>query len=345
MDIGVVIKKYRKEAGMTQEEMANRLGVTTPAVNKWENSNSKPDIELLAPIARLLDISLDTLLSFHEKLSDTEIEEIIRKMDRMFSEEGYEKTYEWALRLIKEYPNCNMLIWQAAVMLDARRITDKCMNPEKYDKQINAWYELALHDENEEIQHHAADSLFGFYLRKKNYAKAEKYLDYFSEHDPMKSYYQGRLLQEQGKIKEAYEKYENVIFSGFSTLNFVLSTMAGLALRENDIGYARFLSGKVQAVAHTLEMGKYNEHSPMLGIVCAGKDVEGTYKVVKHLLDNVGTMYDFRKSGLYKHMKFRDIDEAILDGVKEKLLEGFRNEEEFGYMAGYEPWEKLIFDR
>ena len=189
------------------------------------------------------------------------------------------------------------------------------------------------------------ESLFEFYLRKKNYAKAEKYLDYFSEHDPMKSYYQGRLLQEQGKIKEAYEKYENVIFSGFSTLNFVLSTMAGQALRENDIGYARFLSGKVQAVAHTLEMGKYNEHSPMLDIVCAGKDVEGTYKVVKHLLDNVGTMYDFRKSGLYKHMKFRDIDEAILDGVKEKLLEGFRNEEEFGYMAGYEPWEKLIFDR
>ena len=46
-----------------------------------------------------------------------------------------------------------------------------------------------------------------------------------------------------------------------------------------------------------------------------------------------------------KHMKFRDIDEAILDGVKEKLLEGFRKEEEFGYMAGYEPWEKLIFDR
>ena len=145
-----------------------------------------------------------------------------------------------------------------------------------------------------------------------------------------------------GKIKEAYE---NIIFSGFSTLNFVLSTMAGLALRENDICYAKFLSGKVQAVAHTLEMGKYNEYSPMLDIVCAGKDVEGTYKVVKHLLDNVGTMYDFRKSGLYKHMKFRDIDEAILDGVKEKLLEGFRNEEEFGYMAGYEPWEKLIFDR
>ena len=41
MDIGVVIKKYRKEAGMMQEEMANRLGVTTPAVNKWENRVSQ----------------------------------------------------------------------------------------------------------------------------------------------------------------------------------------------------------------------------------------------------------------------------------------------------------------
>ena len=100
MDIGSVIKKYRKEIGLTQEEMANRLGVTTPAVNKWENGNSNPDIELLAPIARLLNISLDTLLSFHEKLTDAEIEEIIMEMDNMFSKEGYEKTYEWAVKIV-----------------------------------------------------------------------------------------------------------------------------------------------------------------------------------------------------------------------------------------------------
>ena len=120
MDIGSVIKKYRKDIGLTQEEMAKRLGVTTPAVNKRETGNSYLDIELLSPIARLLNISLDTLLSFHEKLTDVEMEEIIRQMDKMFSKEGYDKTYEWAIRVIKEYPNCNMLIWQVAVILDAR---------------------------------------------------------------------------------------------------------------------------------------------------------------------------------------------------------------------------------
>ena len=210
MNIGSVIKKYRKVSGFTQEEMANRLGVTTPAVNKWENGNSNPDIELLAPIARLLHISLDTLLSFYFILTDVEITELIQEMDKMFSVEGYEKTYQWAVNIIKDYPNCNMLIWQVAVMLDSRRIIGQCEHPDKYDEQINFWYEIALNDKDEKIQHHAADSLFGFYLRKGNYEMAEKYLNYFSEYDPMKKLKLGQLYMEQEKTEEAYEKLENV---------------------------------------------------------------------------------------------------------------------------------------
>lgn len=49
MNINEVIRKYRKERNMTQEEMANRLGVSAPAVNKWERGVSMPDISLLAP--------------------------------------------------------------------------------------------------------------------------------------------------------------------------------------------------------------------------------------------------------------------------------------------------------
>jgi len=57
MQINEVIRKYRKENHLTQEEMANRLGVTAPAVNKWESGSSTPDISLLAPLARLLHIA------------------------------------------------------------------------------------------------------------------------------------------------------------------------------------------------------------------------------------------------------------------------------------------------
>ena len=119
-------------------------------------------------------------MSFHENLTDVEITELIQEMDKMFSAEGYEKTYQWAVNIIKDYPNCNMLIWQVAVMLDSRRIIGQCEHPDKYDEQINSWYEMALNDKDEKIQHHAADSLFGFYLRKGNYEMAEKYLNYLA---------------------------------------------------------------------------------------------------------------------------------------------------------------------
>lgn len=344
MNIGSVIKKYRKEAGYTQEEMANRLGVTTPAVNKWENGNSKPDIELLSPIARLLHISLDTLLSFQEKLTDFEIGEFIQKMDKMFSEEGYEKTYQWAANTIKKYPNCNMLIWQIAVMLDSRRIIGECDNPDKYDEQINAWYEIALNDEEEKIQHHAADSLFDFYLRKKDYAMAEKYLRYFSDYDPVKKVKMGQLYMKQGKTEDAYEKLEDVVFSTYTTLNLTFGTMITQALEERNHEYAKFLAKKMNVLANAFDMGKYHECAAMLNVVVAKKDVEGTFQVAKQLLENVDTMGDFRESKLYQHMKFRDTENPYAKEMKKALLEGFRTEEEFSYMNGYEPWDQFIHE-
>ena len=342
MNIAEVIRKYRKEAGLTQEEMANRLGVTTPAVNKWENGNSNPDIELLAPMARLLHISLDTLMSCHEELAPSEIGDMIREMDTMFISEGFETVYEWASDKIKEYPNCNMLIWQVAVMLDARRLTDVTIDSEKYDEQINAWYELVLKDEDEKIKRHAADSLFGFYLRKKEYVKAEGYLQYFSDNDPMKKIYQGRLYKEQGDKENAYKTFEDIVLSAYHTLNFAFSLMTGLALEEGDIQEARYLAEKMGAIAGIFEMGKYHECVSMLDVVCAEKNVEETYHIVEQLLTSVDSLCDFQKSRLFQHMKFNEQKSSFTENLKEKLLEGFRNSESFGYMKGDMAWEDLL---
>ena len=101
MQIGETIRKYRKERNMTQEEMAKRLGVTPPAVNKWENGNSFPDIMLLAPIARLLDISVDTLLSFHGELTDEEIRQIINEADKKLKNNSYEEAFVFIRKIMK----------------------------------------------------------------------------------------------------------------------------------------------------------------------------------------------------------------------------------------------------
>ena len=82
MAIGDIIRKYRKNKGMTQEEMAACLGVTTPAVNKWEKGNTLPDITLLVPIARLLGITTDDLLSFKIELADEEINQYLSNVQK-----------------------------------------------------------------------------------------------------------------------------------------------------------------------------------------------------------------------------------------------------------------------
>ena len=61
--IGNRISKYRREKGLTQEELAEKLGVSSQAVSKWENDASCPDISLLPQLCRILSISTDELLT------------------------------------------------------------------------------------------------------------------------------------------------------------------------------------------------------------------------------------------------------------------------------------------
>lgn len=57
------LKSIRKQAGMSQERLAEKLGVSRQAVTKWETDAGIPDIENIMAISVLFDISIDELLS------------------------------------------------------------------------------------------------------------------------------------------------------------------------------------------------------------------------------------------------------------------------------------------
>ena len=61
--IGNRIAKFRKAKSMTQEELANHMGVSSQAVSKWENDASCPDISLLPKLAKVLGVTIDELLT------------------------------------------------------------------------------------------------------------------------------------------------------------------------------------------------------------------------------------------------------------------------------------------
>ena len=72
MTLGKRIAALRRQKGMTQEELAEKLGVSAQAVSKWENELSCPDIMLLPTLARLLHVTVDALLT-GEDIPETQL--------------------------------------------------------------------------------------------------------------------------------------------------------------------------------------------------------------------------------------------------------------------------------
>ena len=68
--IGENISLFRKQRGLTQEQLGRLVGVSTPAVSKWETGASLPDLMLVSPIARALGTSPDTLLDYQRRLDE-----------------------------------------------------------------------------------------------------------------------------------------------------------------------------------------------------------------------------------------------------------------------------------
>ena len=99
----------RKERKITQENLANYLGVTKAAVSKWELNQSYPDITLLPIIASYFDISIDDLLGYEPFMDDDEVRELYSKLIKEFSTEKFNIVYEKCIKYEKKYYNCYFL--------------------------------------------------------------------------------------------------------------------------------------------------------------------------------------------------------------------------------------------
>ena len=301
MQIGEVIRKYRKQQNMTQEEMAYRLGVTTPAVNKWENGNSMPDIMLLAPIARLLNISLDTLLSFQEELTEKEINEIVIRINEHFKKHSFEHVFQEAKKMIETYPNCERLIWQIAVILDAQRLFGNNLETEKYDDYILKCYIRVLESKGK----------------------------------------QALIYSKTDRREEAYKAYEELLFSGYQTLSAVFQSIYTLAMQDNYLDKAHKMVEKQQEIARIFEMGKYHEVSCGLELATLEKDTDKVLEIMEEMLRGIEKIAAFTESELYEHMTFKKANQEFMDEMKKNLIACFRDEETYGFLKGEGRWKQI----
>lgn len=96
------LKETRRQAGLSQEQLADKLCVSRQAVTKWETGKGMPDIENIRAIAKLLNVSIDYLLDDQESMDNSVIREQITLND--YQKSGKCRSLEDACVLAK-YPD------------------------------------------------------------------------------------------------------------------------------------------------------------------------------------------------------------------------------------------------
>ncbi len=81
-EIGSRIRKYRKEYGLTQEQLADKLHVSKGRVSNWEQGLNRPDADILAALCKALNISPSNLLNVH--LTDENLTEHEAKLVKAY---------------------------------------------------------------------------------------------------------------------------------------------------------------------------------------------------------------------------------------------------------------------
>lgn len=143
LKIGEIIKKYRKEREITQEEFAEVLGVSCQSVSRWENGTCYPDMELIPTIAGFFAVSVDKLLGVDEEMEKKAVERYRAEFQRAISRGAVEECIRIAREGVAEFPNnyimLNLLMYALFVAgSDDADIPNWKENMEKYDGEIVA---------------------------------------------------------------------------------------------------------------------------------------------------------------------------------------------------------------
>ncbi len=113
MKLAENIRIFRKERSLTQEQLAEVLGVTTGAVYKWEAALSIPELDLIVEMADFFDTSVDVLLGY--RMKDNRLKEVVQRLKTYRLNKDRAGLAE-AEKALKKYPHAFEVVHECAAM-------------------------------------------------------------------------------------------------------------------------------------------------------------------------------------------------------------------------------------
>lgn len=169
LNIGKNIKSLRTQRGITQETLANRIGVAPQSVSKWERGEGYPDITFLMPLAEYFGVSLDTLMGIDMEKTEQHISEKIREIEHLRHLGKHEEKNAIIRELYAEHPFDFRVIAHYVDLL--------CKTPCENHETIESLCQYVLDECNiDAVRYDIIASAIEMYSGIDEYEKAEAYI-------------------------------------------------------------------------------------------------------------------------------------------------------------------------
>lgn len=300
MRIGEQIRKYRKDAGLTQEQVADHLGVSTPAVNKWEKGNTYPDISLLPALARLLKIDMNELFLFRDELTENEIGQFVNELSEN-ALRNFTEAYEKASSKIQEYPHCDLLIYSIATVLNAA-LTLSDADSEKraeYNTTIINWFERTADSQDERVRISSIFMLASKYVQLEKYEEADIFLNKIPDTVIDATIMKTDIVAHQQGTDTAALFLEGKLLQAVISIQSYLYKLIEMEEETGNHCKAEEIAGITEHLVSLFGLWDYGKTVPYLLIAGYRKDAEKCIHLIRELLQAAQIPWKMTESPLY----------------------------------------------
>lgn len=347
MKMHEIIKKRRLALNLTQEQVAKYLGVTTPAVNKWEKGISYPDISLLPALARLLDTDLNTLLSFQDDLTDKEVALFLNRVSETVDKDGFAAGYDIAISKLKEYPTCDQLVCGVAMLLDGALILkgSKDDRLDEYRAEIISLYKRAAKSDNIQIKEQALSHLISNAIQRKSYTEAQTLLDSISDPSSVdKKQIQAKIYIAQGELSKAAKMIEEKLLLLNTEVHETLLSLMDIAIKDKRLDDAEYIANVDEQATRILDLWEYNRYLAHFQLYSALKDPAKFLKTFVPMIKSLTKKWDVNTSPLYKHIQTKEVDKDFGKKLQKNILESLSEDQETSFLKDSPELEDILKD-
>lgn len=339
MHIDQVIRERRLALGLTQEELANKIGVSAPAISKWEKRVSYPDITLLPALARILGTDVNTLLTFSVTMDPEESRHLYEKMMTTAKDAGWQAAVDLAEAQIAHYPSMNSLQLMIAAFLQSLKSQIPEADWPSVYQQIVAIYQTAEKSTDLPQAQVAAQSLFYLYLKEKDFDAAEKQLTLLPPEVVAYNAMEPKLKLQRGQHKDAYISGEKLLGTGLGAVSLILNVLTQVGLADHQLAVAKRYADMSQKIDNLIPISNPYTLEAQLKVAEASNDPNQAVTIIKEVLANLNQPQPL----VLQHLTpAKSKEQVSLKEAQRQLLQIFTADPEMAFLQKSPSFQQLL---